>query len=239
MGILDFFKKKNAEGNVLLSAGNFSAATVEVYKTFYDENKDLGKLVYGLIPFGDKSAYPGYYRKDFEKNVTCDFQFDKACVWEEIEDEKLADTMWNKAVYGNIPVAELGCGSYFVLISSGKHAGEIWLLTEMGITPIRENFGLNEFLTTLKEEQSNFWYPAVKDWGPFEYAFFASHAIPQNITYCEQNDIEVKPLGVLSNLCESCTEFVRATAMRRNQNIVITDSGATRVFFADGRIEKV
>lgn len=199
---------------------NTNNKVIENYIKFYDKNKTLNLAFYGLIPYENKSP-SCFYAKNYFETIDIDFMFSKECIWEDLDDEKEAEKEINKVQFGNITIAYEGCGIYWILVTSGLNAGEVWLLTEFGLRPISKS--LEEWKEKILENPS-FWYEKVKDWGPFEYSFFYSHAAKKMITSKEY------VFGISNDLCRDCNEFMIKHSQKFNDSIVITSPKGTTVY---------
>ncbi|QJB38423.1 hypothetical protein HF324_11320 [Chitinophaga oryzae] len=228
MGMFDFFKKKDQP----LAAKPAYTDAVAQYRQFYDANQSQPLSFYGLIPYEQANSTP-FHNSPYEQTLLVNFAFDAACVWEDIEDEAVADEKINAVKYGNIPIAREGCGMYWILITTGKHQGEVWLLTESGITPVAENLRLDTWKEYQLKSGNTFWYPAVKHWGPIENAFFLSHA-PKKMA-AMGNDV----FGTSSSMCRSCLDYLSRCAVKHQKEFFVTDPEGTRIFGTDGHIELI
>ncbi|SKA37259.1 hypothetical protein SAMN04488128_104247 [Chitinophaga eiseniae] len=227
MGLFDYFKKKDPS-----SSKPVYLDTVAQYRQFYDANQSQPLAFYGLIPYTENNSTP-FHTAPYEQTLLVDFPFDTACVWEDIDDEQVAEEKINAVLYGNIPIAREGCGMYWILITTGRHQGEVWLLTDSGITPVAENLRLDAWKEQQVKSGNTFWYPAVKHWGPIENAFFLSHA-PKKMA-ASGNDI----FGTTSSMCRSCLDYLSRCAVKHQKEFFVTDPEGTRIFGTDGNIELI
>ena len=128
MKFLDFLGIKK------MTTASKAVEIIQMYCNFYEENKNLPISFYGLIPFGEKGS-SRMHERPYTETTSIDFPFEEACIWEDWEDEEKIEKVIDIVEYGNITIAKEGCETYWLLITAGKHRGEVWLLTEMGLTP--------------------------------------------------------------------------------------------------------
>ncbi|MBC9909405.1 hypothetical protein [Chitinophaga varians] len=223
MGLFDFLKKKDQPAY---------AGIVAQYQHFYQANQSQPLSLYGLIPYGEAGSTP-FHQTAYEKTLLVDFPFESEYVWEDVDDEQLVEEKIAAVQYGNIPIAKEGCGMYWILITTGKHQNEVWLLTDSGVTPVQEKLTLESWKENQLRSGNTFWYPALAHWGPIENAFFLCHA-PKKMA-ASGEDI----FGVSSNLCGSCIEYLSRCAVKHQKEFFVTDPVGTRIFETDGRIELV
>lgn len=110
---------------------------------FYTEVGNGGQL--------DKYSYLNSI-EEFEivnNNIIKEFPYNEVFRWEEYDDDcddeddfTDNDDELEKIYYGNITLLDIGDGQTWNIIINGKSKGEIWLFTDIGITPCnpRKNF---------------------------------------------------------------------------------------------------
>lgn len=60
--------------------------------------------------------------------------------WECWNENQKDNFNWNGLQYGNIEILDLGCAMTYHIILNGKHQGEVWKFTEMGVISTKLNF---------------------------------------------------------------------------------------------------
>jgi len=234
MGLFNIFRKKEQskitlETDVTNNSDFIFPDLVDNYNKFYDDNKDIALSYYGLIPFGEKGN-SRCHKKPYTETLRIDFPFTNACIWEDFEDDDDVNKVLELVQYGNITIAKEGCETFWILITTGKLKGEVWLLTESGITPIEQPLTLHNWKAKQIESNNSFWYKSLKNWGPVDYAFFYGHAPKKMVT----SDQDV--FGVTTSMCEDCLNFISKAAIKHEKNYVVTDNIGTRIFEKDGSI---
>lgn len=117
---------------------------IEEYQVFFKNNNNSGLSFYGLIPMEVRGASM-IYDRPYTETLQVEFDFDDTCIWEDIEDDETVAKIIERVQFGNITIAKEGCGTYWILIVNGPKAGEVWLLTEFGVTPVKERLTLTEW----------------------------------------------------------------------------------------------
>ncbi|MBC9932763.1 hypothetical protein [Chitinophaga qingshengii] len=223
MSLFDIFKKNNPVSYQEI---------ITQYQEFFEANKSLPLGYYGLIPYGEDTKSP-FHVAPYDRALPVDFPFEAAFVWDELNDEQLIEEKMGVVQCGSIPIAREGCGIYWILITTGKHAGEVWLVTESGLTPIQEKMDLQTWKENQLKSNNTFWYPAVANWGPIQNAFFLTHAAKQMAAR------EVEVFGVSSSMCQSCLDYLSKCAVKYQKEYFVTDPEGTRIFGTDGNIETI
>lgn len=201
---------------------------IQGYQDFFETHQDLNISFYGLIPLGEKGA-SRFHDQPYKDSLELNFPFDKACVWEDMDHDE-AELAMEVVGNGNITIAKEGCETYWILIVSGKLIGQIWLLTECGVTPVEPDLTLMGWKELQLASDNQFWYDLVKDWGPFKYSFFYGHAAKKMVTAGET------VFGTNTSLCKDCLKFISKAAVYEKEEIVVTDNEGTRVFEITGKI---
>ena len=116
------------------------------YQNFYEQHHCESLCQYGLIPLGGTSSY---HKESTEKTFSFEFPFQEPYVFEMKVTPKQEEAV-EKATYGNIPIGYEGCGIYWILLLSGNHAGEVWILTDCGISSVGESFTLEKWYEFLQ-----------------------------------------------------------------------------------------
>lgn len=205
---------------------------VESYREFYRTNQHQPLACYGLIPLGEQGS-SRLHGRPYAETLAVDFPFAAACVWEDFEDEAEVASVLELVQYGNLTIASEGCETYWLLLTTGPLEGQVWLLTEAGITPVAPPLTLADWQARQLASGNTFWYEALKNWGSFEYAFFYSHA-PKKMVTAHQT-----VFGVTTRLCADCLQFIAKAARHDGTRYVVTDEVGTRVFEADGSVQLV
>ncbi len=200
---------------------------IDEYKDFYNKYKDLQPGYYGLIAYGLKSP-SNFYEYNYADTVEKDFLFTQECVWEDFDDEGKIKMTIEKVQYGSITISYEGCGIYWILITAGLKRGEIWLLTEEGVTPVSKN--LEEWKSKIIENPI-FWYEKIKQWGNFDYSVLYLHAAKKMIVAGEY------VFGISSDLCRDCEKFMIKNSEKIAKEIVITSPLGTTVYKAGKAIK--
>lgn len=226
MGLFDLFKKKNQPS----PANAAYADIVAQYQQFYEANKSQPLAFYGLIPYNETDSTP-FHSETYDQTLLVDFPFESAYVWEDETDEILVEEKIESVKYGNIPIAREGCGMYWILITTGKHKGEVWLLTDSGITPVQDKLTPEIWKENQLKSGNTFWHPAVAHWGPIENAFFLCHA-PKKMAASGETIF-----GVTGSMCRSCIDYLAGCAVKHQKELYVTDQEGTRIFGTDRSIE--
>jgi hypothetical protein len=162
---------------------------IEGYADFYGRHKDERLCLYGLLPLADKGQSP-YFEKPYGETLRYNFPFESACVWEDIRNKKRAAEAGDKVQYGTVTIGSEGCGIYWIYIICGQHAGEVWLQTEQGTTPVADHMTLETWHGKMLEQGALFWHPALSTWGREKDDFFYGHAVLKGVA-AKQNTLGV------------------------------------------------
>lgn len=127
--IIDFENKYNIKLPKELVAfytqiGNAGLKCIEYDED--DEKYEIELYLEELYPFEDLKFNPKFINQEF----TLEYTF-----WEIWNENQGSNFNWDSLEYGNIELIDLGCGMTWHIILNGKHIGEMWEFTEMGITP--------------------------------------------------------------------------------------------------------
>lgn len=232
MGFMDFFKKKEELVSPMRAEDEKTLlALIDCYQKFYGENKDEKLSFYGLMEYGTRGP-EAIYTRLYSETTRTPFPFNEACVWEEMP-EGQKNELWQKAQCGTIAIASEGCGIYWLLIVNGSCAGQVWLYTESGVTPVAPNLTLSAWRDKCLESGNSFWREVVARWGDEENDFFYGHVSPKMI------DREQFAFAVSSPLCCVCHNMMLNYAKQNDQEIVITDPAGTKVFMTNLMVERV
>jgi hypothetical protein len=199
---------------------------IKDYADFYRRHEEEDLCLYGLHPLADKGRSGFYFRKPYSETLRYDFPFDDACVWEEMRNKKQAAEAEEKVQYGAITIGSEGCGIYWIYIVCGKFSGQVWILTEQGVTPVSDDLTLDAWHEGLSKRGAGFWHPVLSAWGKEKNDFFYGHAVLKSVA------AEQDTLGVSSPLCLSCLTFLSGYANRKDRTLVISDPLHTYVFGA-------
>jgi len=236
MGLLDFLKRKHSSSEVppvKSMMQRFRACNPDLYKVyrdFYEEEWDFDGPLYGFMEWDTVGLDygPPVYQPELE------FPFEGLCFWELMEDEEEAARLQEGTYKGCIPIANLGCNATWVLVTTGAHAGEVWLDTEMGITPVREHFDLAALKEAYRTEGPEFWYEALKEWVYEDENYFTSHAIVKNVRLQEEEDRRDLALGGTTCLCLSCMKYMQDIAVKWGEDICVADPRGVHIFGSTG-----
>jgi hypothetical protein len=199
---------------------------VKVYVDFYQRHEGENLCLYGLIPLADEGQ-SCFHSQPYSETLRYDFPFDGACVWEEMRNKKQAAEAEEKVQYGAITIGSEGCGMYWIYIVCGRFSGQVWILTEQGVTPVADGLTLDAWHKGLSKRGAGFWRPALSAWGREKDDFFHGHAILKGVAAGED------ALGVSSPLCLSCLTLLSGYADRNGRALAISDPLHTYVFGAE------
>ncbi|MGI6153977.1 MAG: hypothetical protein ACOYJB_09145 [Christensenellaceae bacterium] len=223
MGIFDAFRKKEKE--------DVSQAVITEYQNFYSTNRNEKISFYGLIEYNEHGP-EAIYDIPYSETIHVDFPFESECVWEEWPEQQVEE-MRQKVQYGTIAIASEGCNIYWLLVVNGAHAGNVWLYTESGVTPVAPNMNLAVWKSRCLESGNTFWRDAVKNWGEEENDFFYGHVAAKMVNQ------EQFSFAVSSPMCRICYNMMLNFAKNTGQAIVITDPIDTKVIKPDLTVEHI
>lgn len=225
MGLLDRFKKQGTYPLKKLNEAEIKNVDiiVERYKAFYQKHCGEYFCWHGLIA-PDSLTSPFHKNPAAEKRLAFAFPFDKACVFEDIDNVKQREDIIDKAAYGNIPIADEGCNMFWILIVAGPFAGEVWMLTDCGITPVGYKMTLDKWYKDLTGPNPAFWYDPLSSWGKEKDEFFLGHCA------VKMADISENVFAVSAPLCLTCQNFLGKIALTEETYFVVTDPAHTFVF---------
>lgn len=225
MGLFTSLIKKEAYPLQKLNEAEFKAADsiIAKYKTFYQKYNEEYLCLYGLTK-PEEMTSPFHTQPEADKRFAFAFPFQTACVFEDIKNLKQKEDAISKAAYGNIPIASEGCNIFWILVVSGTHAGEVWMLTDYGITPVGEKMTLDRWYKAMTGPDPGFWYDLLELWGPEKNAFFLNHAA------VKMADISENVFAVSAPLCLTCQNLLGKTALHEDTYFVVTDPVYTYLF---------
>jgi hypothetical protein len=93
-------------------------------------NGGSGPPAYGLCGLGEVLSDFNWPAPDFSKP----FPFTKAWVWE--DGDVSAEGTKADVTHGILVLGTDGCGQYWTLVVNGPAAGQVWMLTDVGVTPL-------------------------------------------------------------------------------------------------------
>lgn len=199
---------------------------IEQYRAFYDKYNLDRVCLYDLID-PENLTSPYHEDVDVEKRLAHAFPFTGPCVFENLPSIKQKDDAIAKTAYGNVPIGSEGCGIYWVLVTGGPHTGEVWLLTDYGITPVGEKLTLKKWYEAIMGPDSTFWYEPLMTWGKEKNEFFFAHEA------VKMSDISENIFSVSSPLCLTCMNMLGKTALHEDTYFIVTDPVFTYAFGSD------
>lgn len=229
MGLFDFFKKKVEYfplKEITTTEREQVQKIISQYQDFYEKHKNENLCQYGLIPFGGTSPY---HDEPYDKAFSCEFPLQEPYAFEMTETPKQNEAL-QKVAYGNIPIGSEGCGIYWILLLSGNHAGEIWILTDCGISSVGKSLTLEKWYEKMSSNRI-FWHSVLSEWGEERNDFFYSHAAIKLIDHEIEKDEIV--FGCSNALCFSCLNFMGKFVNSEDKMIVVTDPLYTYIFGAE------
>lgn len=207
------------------------ASVLEEFREFYQANKAYKLSYYGLMKFSGHGPV-SIYDYPYAETLQIPFSYDSACLWESMPKLEMIAAR-QKAQYGTIAIGSEGCGIFWLLIVHGLRAGEVWLYTESGITPIEEGLTLSRWRDRCLESDNLFWREAVSDWGGRKNAFFYSHLAIQMAHHDQFT------FGVPQPMCRICMTAMQHHARRAFREITITDPNTTRAFLPNRTVRYI
>lgn len=228
MGLFASFVKKEAYPLRKLAEHEQAStqALLTKYKDFYLKYNHERVCLYDLID-PEQLTSPYHNNVEAEKRLSYAFPFTGPCIFEELKSLKQKDEVLAKTAYGNIPIGNEGCGIYWILVTGGPHTGEVWLLTDCGITPVGEKLTLKKWYDTIMQPGTAFWYDPLAEWGQEKDAFFLGHAA------VKMADISENIFGVESPLCLTCLNLLGKIALHEDTYFIVSDPLYTYVFGSD------
>jgi len=110
-----------------------------------------GPPTYGLCPLGTKPSDFDFAAPDFSKP----FPFTQSWIW---EDGDVSAEGGKEDVYrGVLILGTDGCGQYWALIVCGPEFGRIWMLADVGITPVIPGMTFSEWYEAWLDGRKN-WF---------------------------------------------------------------------------------
>jgi hypothetical protein len=96
-----------------------------------------GPPFYGLLPLGHttKVDVPHWFASGYADYLAQPFPLTKYWMWEDEPITPAVEAAIETLRYGNLCLGHDGCGMFWLLIVSGPERGQIWNLTDVGITP--------------------------------------------------------------------------------------------------------
>lgn len=111
----------------------------EPYRSFValTANGATGPPSYGLVPLGEPAGHGGYAITS--GSLARPFPLTEAWIWE--DDENL-DKGRQASVQGDgaVPLGTDGDGMDYVLVVSGASRGQVWMISDVGATPVAADF---------------------------------------------------------------------------------------------------
>lgn len=212
----------------------FGVVLPDEYRRFLMKDGNGGEYGprYGLLPLG---TLPPHWSTihNYSTRLRRPFLLDATWVWEDEPDAPNVESRVDATNDGVLLLGEEGCGARWLLVVSGKRAGEVWLTTGEGAAPSGLTFG--PWLTRFSKYGNEWWAPIVEKWGPSPYIWFASHAIKQ--IYVLDLNKKGKPpeaLAQTSPLCFDCIKFFARACAQYRAPLAISTPGLNWIFSAEG-----
>jgi hypothetical protein len=186
----------------------FGAVLPDEYRQFLMREGNGGSLGprYGLLRLG---MVPAHWSEihDYATRLRRPFPLEGAWVWEDEPDTPDLERRIDSTDDGVLLLGEEGCGARWVLVVSGRRAGEVWLTTGEGAAPTGLTF--RPWLERFEKYGEEWWVSLVRTWGPSTNIWFASHAVKQ--LYALELKEKGSPPAALargSPLCFDCIAFL-------------------------------
>jgi hypothetical protein len=122
------------------------------YREFLSQigNGGVGPPSYGLCPLGSTPS-------DFDGSLDLSkpFPFTKPWIWEDgaVSSEGGQDDV----NCGVLIIGTDGCGQYWALVVRGPDCGKIWMLTDVGITPLAPGMSFLEWCEAWLDGKRDWW----------------------------------------------------------------------------------
>jgi hypothetical protein len=190
---------------------------------------------YGLLPLG---TVPSHWSElyDYATRMCRPFPLDAVWVWEDEDDGPDLERRIESTNDGVLFLGEEGCGARWVLVVSGRRAGEVWLTTGEGAAPTGLTF--RAWLAAFATSGEKWWAPLVETWGPSRNIWFASHAAKQ-IYVLELNKKGGPPAAFAqsSPLCFDCIEFLGRACAHARSPLAVATPDLTWMLSKDGTVK--
>ena len=123
------------------------------YRTFLQSlgNGGSGPPAYGLCGLGEMPSDFNWPAPDLSKP----FPFTKAWVWE--DGDVSAEGAKTDVTHGVLVLGTDGCGQYWTLVANGPASGQVWMLTDVGVTPLVPSMTLLEWYDAWLDGQRDWW----------------------------------------------------------------------------------
>lgn len=192
------------------------------YEEFYKKNIDVGIAFYGLLEL-DEYGPSAIYDLPYRETIKTPFPFDKECEWQHLPENEI-DELRSKIQLGTIAIGSEGCNMYWILVVNGACAGQVWLTSECGVTPVNDGMSLAVWKELRTNQGVAFLRDALKHWGDEEYEFFYSHA---PIAMLDHDEVT---FATSTPVCCMCYNLLMNYAKSTQATIVVSDPNGTKVF---------
>lgn len=204
------------------------------YRQFLMRDGDDGAFGprYGLLRLG---TVPSHWSQlyDYSTRLRRPFPLESAWVWEDEPDARDLERRIDSTDDGVLLLGEEGCGARWILVVSGRRAGEVWLTTGEGATPTGLTF--RAWLARFAADGDEWWAPLVETWGPSPYIWFAAHAAKQ--MYASNEGAPPAAFAQSSPLCFDCIKFLRRACLHAHSPLAVATPGLMWSFSTDGTVK--
>jgi len=123
------------------------------YRAFVQDlgNGGKGPPAYGLCGLGELPSDFNWPAPELSKP----FPFTKAWVWE--HGDVSAEGTKAEITHGILILGTDGCGQYWALVVNGTASGQVWMLTDVGITPLGPSMTFLEWYEAWLDGKRKWW----------------------------------------------------------------------------------